>query len=121
MSLYSEIERIAQAKAELKDALEAKGATIDDDATIDAYVEVVDDLSGDTGKSMIEREEQYFTLDKSITKIGDYAFYHNTALTGIEVMADTDPDTGEDIPVSNIISIGDHAFDNCSNIEYALF
>lgn len=111
MSLYSEIERISQAKADLKDALEAKGATIDEGATLDSYVEVVDDLSGDTGKEMIERDASVMVIDDTVTKIGDYAFYHNTALTGISMNSDN----------SQLKSIGDHAFDNCSNLTTVQF
>lgn len=111
MSLYSEIERITQAKADLRDALEAKGATIDESATLDSYVEVVDDLSGDTGKEMIERDASVMTIDDTVTKIGDYAFYHNTALTSIETKSEN----------SQLKSIGDHAFDNCSNLDQVFF
>lgn len=111
MSLYSEIERITQAKADLRDALEAKGATIDESATLDSYVEVVDDLSGDTGKEMIERDTSVMVIDDTVTKIGDYAFYHNTALTSIEINSEN----------SQLKSIGDHAFDNCSNLTEIWF
>lgn len=111
MSLYSEIERISQAKADLRDALEAKGAAIDESATLDSYVKVVDDLSGDTGKEMIERDASVMVIDDTVTKIGDYAFYHNTALTRIETNSEK----------SQLKSIGDHAFDNCSNLTQVWF
>ena len=109
-TLSSEITRIQKAKADLKDALEAKGATIDESATLDSYVTVVDDLSGDTGKEMIERDTSVMVIDDTVTKIGDYAFYHNTALTSIETTEK-----------SQLKSIGDHAFDNCSNLTEVWF
>ena len=110
-TLSSEITRIQKAKADLKGALEAKGATIDEGATLDSYVTVVDDLSSDTGKEMIERDASVMVIDDTVTKIGDYAFYHNTALTSIETKSEN----------SQLKSIGDHAFDNCSNLDQVFF
>ena len=44
MSIASEITRIDNAKASLKASLEAKGATVSDDAKIDAYPSILDDI-----------------------------------------------------------------------------
>ena len=44
MSIASEITRLQTAKANLKTSLEAKGATIASDATIDTYPTVLDDI-----------------------------------------------------------------------------
>lgn len=44
MSIATEIQRLQTAKVNLKTAIEAKGVTIDENATIDTYVTKVDDV-----------------------------------------------------------------------------
>ena len=54
MSLYSEIERLTQAKVDLRDALDAKGVTVDKDATIDTYAKSISEIpTGSDGRLII--------------------------------------------------------------------
>ena len=43
MSIANEIERISDAKVNLRNALEARGAVVDENATIDSFAEILED------------------------------------------------------------------------------
>lgn len=51
MSIATEIERLLQAKADLKISIEAKGVSLADDATLDDYPEAVDQIQTGGGGS----------------------------------------------------------------------
>lgn len=69
-TLYSEITRIQQAKADLRDALDSKGVTVDKDATIDTYAKSISEIpSGGEGRLII----WYTTSDGSLITPDDYA------------------------------------------------
>lgn len=50
MSIASEITRLQTAKSDLKDAIEAKGVTVDSSATLDDYADLVASISGGGGE-----------------------------------------------------------------------
>lgn len=53
MSIATEIQRLQTAKADLKTAIEAKGVTVDETATIDTYASKIDEIqSGGSGMTM---------------------------------------------------------------------
>lgn len=74
MSLYTQIQRISQAKVDLKDALDAKGVTIDEAATIDTYAEAISEIpTGGDGRLII----WYTTTDNSLITPDQYAVDKN--------------------------------------------
>lgn len=46
MSISSEIARLKQAKEDIKDAIENQGVEVDDNAKLDEYAELIDDIEG---------------------------------------------------------------------------
>lgn len=70
MSIWSEIERITQAKDDIKGALEAKGATISAADTIDTYADAISEIpTGGDGRLII----WYTTTDNSLITPDEYA------------------------------------------------
>ena len=63
MSLTSSVQRIVQAKADIKTAIEAKGVTVGDDVSIADYDDYIAQISGGGGGTLIT---------KSITSNGTY-------------------------------------------------
>ena len=47
MSIQTEIERLNEAKLQLKAAIEAKGVTVESTITLDGYPELVEDIPAD--------------------------------------------------------------------------
>ena len=115
MSIASEISRLQTAKAGLKTAIEGKGVTVSDTATLDAYPALVESIqtggsggSDDALKAMIERTTTSIDIPNGVTKIGDYAFYTWGTMGAAYKL------TGVTIPDS-VTSIGNYAFYECRN------
>lgn len=105
MSIASEITRLQNAKAAIKAAIEAKGVTVDDDATLDAFASLIGQIatSDDTVlKALIDRSITSIEIPSGIASIGNGAFL-NTALTTITIP-------------NGITSIGLNAFQGCTNL-----
>jgi hypothetical protein len=51
MSVSSQIQRLNNAKAAIKDAIAAKGVTVPDEATLDALAGYITQIEGDTGNA----------------------------------------------------------------------
>ena len=54
MSIATEIERLLQAKADLKISIEAKGVSLADDATLDDYPEAVDQIQTGGASNIVQ-------------------------------------------------------------------
>lgn len=110
-TLYTEITRIQQAKADLKSSLENKGISVASNAKIDSFATYVEDLE-DTGLDYVQRDKQEMTISDRATTIAPYAFYGNTTVTDIQVDGLGNADE------LSLMAIGDHAFDGCSSLVY---
>lgn len=104
MSIASELSRIQQAKADIKESLEAKGAVIESSATLDDYPEIIDNLpsGGDDSvlKDLIERDITSIDIPNGTTTLGTYIFGNCHNLTSVTI-----PNT--------VTSIGGGAFGHC--------
>ena len=139
MSIASEISRLQTAKAGLKTAIEGKGVTVSDTATLDAYPALVESIqTGGSGGSdadligVIERSGTSVNIPNGCTKIGDYAFYR---MTNAYQLTNGIPDTvtyignyafyyleylgrfGSISLPDSITYIGDYAFAECYNLR----
>ena len=80
MSISTQIQRIQQAKTNIKAAISDKGVTVPDNATIDTYPTYVSQISSGSGSGdgnfidMIERDITSVIIPDGTTKIGDNAF-----------------------------------------------
>lgn len=78
MSIASELTRLQNAKAAIKQSLENKGATIDSSATLSDYPSIIDNLpsGGDNSvlKDLIERDITSIEIPEGTTQIGHSAF-----------------------------------------------
>ena len=99
MAIYDQINRIKNAKASIKAAIEGKGVTVGN-GTIDTYADKIDQIQqgGDaTTIMLIERSGTSVQIPAGTTKIGNYAFYVYSTLTAVTI-----PDS--------VASIGEYAF-----------
>lgn len=67
MSIATEIERLLQAKADLKISIEAKGVSLADDATLDDYPDAIDQIETGGGASDVVRGSFIFNDDGAKT------------------------------------------------------
>lgn len=118
MSITTEIERIENAKASIKTAIENKGVTVGD-GTIDTYASKIDEISGG-GSSEIEitdasylfyygarlnNLEEILKLCKNVTNCS-YMFNYCSNLTSLDL---------SNFDTSNVTNMST-MFNNCSNI-----
>lgn len=99
MAIYDQINRIKNAKAAIKTAIEGKGVTVGN-GTIDTYAEKINQIQqgGDaTTIMLVERTGTSVQIPVGTTKIGNYAFYVYPILTTVTI-----PNT--------VTSIGNYAF-----------
>ena len=99
MAIYDQINRIKNAKAAIKTAIEGKGVTVGN-GTIDTYADKIDQIQqgGDaTTIMLVERTGTSVQIPAGTTKIGNYAFYVYPTLTTVTI-----PDS--------VTSIGEYAF-----------
>ena len=112
MSIATQIQRIQQAKTDIKAAINDKGVIIPDNATIDTYPTYVSQISSGSGGGydeqlfidMIEGDITTLNIPDGTTKICDYACYMFTSLTSLII-----PDS--------VVSIGMAAFNHCESLR----
>lgn len=89
MSIASELTRLQNAKAAIKQSLENKGATIDSSATLSDYPSIIDNLpsGGDNSvlKDLIERDITSIEIPEGTTQIGSYIFGNCSQLTSVTI------------------------------------
>ena len=110
MSIATELTRIQTAKADIKDAIEAKGVTVPSSALIDKYADYIDEIQTGGGgqaeedlKNLIERDITSINIPSGTTTIGDYVFCQSTSLTSVTIP-------------SGVTTIGKYAFSNCDSL-----
>lgn len=96
MSIATEISRLQQAKADIKDAIEGKGVTVPSDATLDAYDGYIDDIPSGGGnweaiaRGMIDQTTEFDVPDGILqaSQMGRYyVFYARTGLKSVTIPA----------------------------------
>lgn len=112
MSVATEIQRLASAKAAIKTSIENKGVEVGE-GLLDSYAQKIDQIQssgGDTEleasyKSLIDgtRGTNVTKLPQGLNEIGAYAFYYRVNMTLEEL-----PET--------ITTIGNYSFSYCSNL-----
>lgn len=105
MSISNEIERLQNAKASIKTAIENKGVEVGE-GLIDSYASKIDEIQvgGDTDKyiDILEGNVTNFSESK-IDSLRQYAFYNDQTLLSV------------DMP--NVETIGNYAFFECKQIK----
>lgn len=110
-TISDELNRLIQAKADIKTALESKGVTIGDSSTLDEFPALIEDMQTGGGGidtstliDLIERDYTgEFVVPNGTTKIGDYAFGNCGNISSVKI-----PNT--------VTAIGDSAFKDCSSL-----
>lgn len=100
MAISDELNRIIQAKATIKTALENKGLTIGDSSKLDEYPAEINKIDTSTLLKLIDRSITKITIPSGITSIGSNTFNQCLNLKDVSIN-------------SNITSIGSNAFSNC--------
>lgn len=86
MSIATEIERLQQAKADLKTAIEAKGVTVPTNALISDYDAYVEDIStGEDTLALALRNQVTSFTDNTLTSIRSYGMANMSALTSVSM------------------------------------
>lgn len=106
-TIAENISRIQTAKADIKDAIEAKGVSVPSSALIDEYADYIDEIPTGGGQAeqdlinLIERDIRQIVIPDGALSIGSYAFSGCRYLTSVTI-----PNT--------VTSIGTGAFQNCN-------
>ncbi len=93
MAISDELNRIIQAKAGIRSALEEKGLTIGDSSTLDEYPGLIQEMETGGGSSqdtsvlidLIQRNITSIDIPYGITQIGDHAFRGCTNLIDVSI------------------------------------
>ena len=108
MSIATELDRIIQAKDDIKTSIENKGITVPSNALISDYSTYVDSIPTGSGITMKDyMEDSIVTLDLTDTgvlRIKNYAFYKSATLQTIIL-----PDS--------VYFVGSYAFNSCVGVE----
>ena len=118
MSVATEIERLQNAKADIKTSIEAKGVTVPSSETLDNYADYIDEIEtggGETptkGYVINEWNSNGYPTDITTygyTTIPEYFFFNNVTNGNFKYSTN--------INLNNeITSIGQYAFCNCTNL-----
>ena len=112
-TISDELNRLIQAKADIKSALEEKGLTIGDSSTLDEYPALIQEMeTGGGGSSadtqtlidMIENDITSIVIPNGVKQIGGYAFENRKYLTDVTIP-------------ENVSIIGPGAFMGCSKLR----
>lgn len=119
MSIVNELQRIQQAKADLKAAIEAKGVTIEDTAKIDTYVPKVDEVysagyekgKADGGGEVVVDNS---ILDSIITKTTEHLESETVTFVASTVFSDFTSLVSINLPL--VEQVGEYAFRRCYSL-----
>ena len=132
-TISDELNRLIQAKAGIKSALEEKGLTIGDSSTLDEFPGLIQEMqtggdgnSGDTSVliDLIERDLTSIVIPQGTTQIGDWAFHNASTLTSVNIPASVTSIKYEafkgaglnEINIPNtIVNLGESCFYSCKN------
>ena len=107
MSIASKLQDILAAKADIKDAINAKGGTITDATPLDEYAQAIEDLpSGGLDEYLTKQLQGQLTeirIPQGVVNIGAYACYNQIYCTYIHIP-------------SSVRTIGNNAFFKGSDI-----
>jgi hypothetical protein len=112
-TIAENLERIQQAKADIKSAIEAKGVTVPSSATIDTYDDYVAQISGGAATPSNLSDWTYDSFGKitsavirsGVTSLDyDNGFYSCTSLSSVTIP-------------NSVTSIGVHAFYSCTSLS----
>ena len=131
MSISTQIQRIQQAKTDIKAAISDKGVTVPDNATIDTYPTYVSQISsGDYEQlfiDMIERDIKSVIIPDGVTTIGSMAFAYCSRLKSVTIPSTVSFISGgafqsctflTDIAIPDgVTTIGSMAFASCSSLK----
>lgn len=109
-TISDELNRLIQAKAGIKSALEEKGLTIGDSSTLDEFPGLIQEMQTGGGSDtstlidLIEGDLETLVIPEGTTKIGQSAFQNRKQLSSITIP-------------SNISNIGMNAFAGCTALH----
>lgn len=120
MSIATEIQRLQQAKADIKAAIEEKGVNVGDE-TIDAYADKISEISGGSGDNPLEYVNSLYESYYGVTFPNDYeltlnvpnitslnsAFYNAKGIKKITIKGNT---AGNNV-------VFNRAFRSCASVE----
>lgn len=116
MSIKTEIERITQAKTDLKTAIETKEVIIEENATIDTYAGKIDEVySKGYEKGKAEGGGDNTILDSIVTKTITHLESQTVTKVGNTVFSDFT--TLQSINLPSTTHIGDYSFRRCSSLS----
>lgn len=108
-TISDELNRLIQAKAGIKSALEEKGLTIGDSSTLDEFPGLIQEMQTGGGSDtstlidLIEGDLETLVIPEGTRKIKNYAFYQDPSLINVSI-----PNT--------VTKIGAYAFSNCQQL-----
>lgn len=108
-TISDELNRLIQAKAGIKSALEEKGLTIGDSSTLDEYPGLIQEMQTGGGSDtstvidFIERDLTSIVVPNGITNIGNSAFHDCSRLTSVNLP-------------NSLISLGVSSFQGCTRL-----
>lgn len=115
MSIASELTRLQNAKAAIKQSLENKGATIDSSATLSDYPSIIDNLpsGGDTLTFVVDNPNLTFDISTGESTQTSYHIYYNetdvtnnSTIYSINKCIDSNPNAGTLTPFKNGQGVG---------------
>jgi hypothetical protein len=112
-TISDELNRLIQAKADIKTALESKGVTIGDSSTLDEFPALIEDMPSGGGGSdtsiiidLIEGDASTFEIPYGTTKIRENCFF-KTTLTSVTIP-------------SSVHTMESNCFNQCSKLSNAI-
>ena len=109
MNITENIQRIQQAKIDIRNAIIQKGVSVSDTLTIDNFADKILQIEGGGGgednlEKLLKNTLTSYNISNGITSIKPYAFYSATTLTSVTIP-------------NSVTSIGNSAFNSCTSLS----